>query len=83
VVPCLLQQYYSSAGTGILKHYMWSSGSGARRSIISTIRPRSRIQTYSSSRWMVHRTLPLRTDLVRVDEFICENNRNYSGLFKK
>jgi hypothetical protein len=32
--------------------------------------------------WMVHRTLPLRTDLDRVDEFICENNRDYSGLFK-
>ena len=33
--------------------------------------------------WMVHRTLPLRTDLQRVDEFICENNRDYSVLFKK
>ena len=33
--------------------------------------------------WMVHRTLPLRTDLERVEEFICENNRDYSGLFKK
>jgi hypothetical protein len=33
--------------------------------------------------WMVHRTLPLRTDLERVDEFICENNRDYSGLFQK
>jgi hypothetical protein len=32
---------------------------------------------------LVHRTLPLRTDLERVDEFICENNRDYSGLFKK
>src|SRR5579863_5110888 len=33
--------------------------------------------------WVVHRTLPLRTDLERVDEFICENNRDYSGLFQK
>jgi hypothetical protein len=33
--------------------------------------------------WVVHRTLPLRTDLERVGEFICENNRDYSGLFKK
>jgi hypothetical protein len=33
--------------------------------------------------WMVHRTLPLRTDLERVDEFVCENNRDYSGLFGK
>jgi len=33
--------------------------------------------------WVVHRTLPLRTDLERVDEFICENNHDYSGLFKK
>jgi hypothetical protein len=33
--------------------------------------------------WMVHRTLPLRTDLDRVDEFVCESNRDYSGLFKK
>jgi hypothetical protein len=33
--------------------------------------------------WMVHRALPLRTDLERVDEFICENNRDYSGLFQK
>ncbi len=31
--------------------------------------------------WMVHRTLPLRTDLERVDEFICENNRDYERLF--
>jgi hypothetical protein len=33
--------------------------------------------------WMVHRTLPLRTDLERVDEFVCESNRDYSGLFQK
>ena len=33
--------------------------------------------------WMVHRILPLRTDLERVDEFICENNHDYSGLFQK
>jgi hypothetical protein len=31
--------------------------------------------------WTVHRTLPLRTDLERVDEFICENNRDYKSLF--
>jgi len=24
--------------------------------------------------WVVHRTRPLRTDLERVEEFICENN---------
>ena len=30
--------------------------------------------------WMVHRTLPLRTDLERVEEFICENNGLISRL---
>lgn len=33
--------------------------------------------------WVVHRTLPLRMDLERVGEFVCENNHDYSGLFKK
>jgi hypothetical protein len=32
--------------------------------------------------WMVHRTLPIRTDLERVEEFICENNRDYQSLFR-
>jgi len=33
--------------------------------------------------WMVHRTLPVRTDLERVGEYICENNPDYSRLFQK
>ncbi len=33
--------------------------------------------------WTIQRTFPLRTDLERVDEFVCENNRDYTPLFKK
>ncbi len=33
--------------------------------------------------WVVHRTFPLRTDLEKVDEFVCENNEDYSKYFKK
>jgi len=33
--------------------------------------------------WTIQRTFPLRTDLERVDEFVCENNRDYRPLFKK
>jgi hypothetical protein len=31
--------------------------------------------------WTVTRTFALRTDLKRIDEFICENNRDYRPLF--
>ena len=31
--------------------------------------------------WMLTRTFTLRTDLRRIDEFICENNRDYRILF--
>ena len=31
--------------------------------------------------WMLTRTFTLRTDLRRIDEFICENNRDYRTLF--
>jgi hypothetical protein len=33
--------------------------------------------------WVVSRTFPLRPELDRVDEFVCENNRDYKELFKK
>jgi hypothetical protein len=33
--------------------------------------------------WRVTRNLGLRTDLVKVDEFVCENNRDYKPLFSK
>ena len=31
----------------------------------------------------VNRTFPLRPDLAKVDEFVCENNRDYTVFFKK
>ena len=33
--------------------------------------------------WTVSRTFPLRPDLNRIDEFVCENNKDYSKLFVK
>jgi len=33
--------------------------------------------------WVVDRTFPLRTELEKVDEFVCENNEDYSKYFKK
>ena len=33
--------------------------------------------------WTIVRGFPLRTDLTKVDEFICENNRDYSKFFEK
>jgi hypothetical protein len=33
--------------------------------------------------WTVTRSFGLRTDLVKIDEFVCENNPDYSKLFKK
>jgi hypothetical protein len=33
--------------------------------------------------WTVSRTFPLRPDLNKIDEFVCENNRDYSKLFVK
>jgi hypothetical protein len=33
--------------------------------------------------WTITRTFPLRTDLEKIDEFVCENNRDYGKLFKK
>jgi hypothetical protein len=33
--------------------------------------------------WTITRTFPLRTDLEKIDEFVCENNRDYRRLFKK
>jgi hypothetical protein len=32
---------------------------------------------------MVPRTFPLRPELEKIDEFVCENNRDYKPLFKK
>jgi hypothetical protein len=31
--------------------------------------------------WIVQRTFPLRPDLEKVEEFVCENNRDYKPLF--
>ena len=33
--------------------------------------------------WTILRGFPLRTDLTKVDEFICENNKDYSKFFDK
>ena len=33
--------------------------------------------------WKMTRTFTLRPDLERVDEFVCENNRDYSSFYKK
>jgi len=33
--------------------------------------------------WTIVRGFPLRTDLTKVDEFICENNKDYSKYFEK
>ena len=33
--------------------------------------------------WTIVRSFPLRTDLDKVDEFVCENNKDYKSLFGK
>ena len=33
--------------------------------------------------WTLKRTFPLRPELTKVDEFVCENNRDYKPYFKK
>lgn len=33
--------------------------------------------------WVLTRTFPLRTDLDKVDEYVCENNKEYKDLFGK
>jgi hypothetical protein len=33
--------------------------------------------------WAIVRTFPLRSDLDKVDEFVCENNKDYKNLFGK
>jgi hypothetical protein len=33
--------------------------------------------------WTVKRVFPVRKDLDKIGEFVCENNQDYSGLFKK
>jgi hypothetical protein len=33
--------------------------------------------------WSVKRSFPVRPDLVKIDEFICENNKEYQHLFAK
>ena len=33
--------------------------------------------------WIVSRIFPLRPELEKVDEFVCENNQNYNKFFKK
>jgi hypothetical protein len=33
--------------------------------------------------WTLSRTFPLRADLEKVDEYVCENNRDYKDLFGK
>jgi hypothetical protein len=33
--------------------------------------------------WVMTRDFPLRADLNKIDEFVCENNRDYTPLFQK
>jgi hypothetical protein len=33
--------------------------------------------------WKLERVFPRRPDLAKINEFVCENNHDYSGLFKK
>ena len=33
--------------------------------------------------WTIKRGYPLRSDLQTLNEFVCENNRNYKELFEK
>ena len=33
--------------------------------------------------WTITRTFAARTDLEKISEFVCENNRDYNKLFKK
>src|SRR6185369_14932325 len=33
--------------------------------------------------WTVSRSFALRPDLVKIDEFVCENNKDYSSFFEK
>ena len=33
--------------------------------------------------WKLERVFPRRADLAKIGEFVCENNHDYSGLFKK
>jgi len=33
--------------------------------------------------WIISRTFPLRPEMEKVDEFVCENNRDYRPFFKK
>jgi hypothetical protein len=33
--------------------------------------------------WTVSRSFGLRPDLVKIDEFVCENNKDYSSFFEK
>src|SRR5207253_1312859 len=33
--------------------------------------------------WTVSRAFAVRTDLTKIDEFVCENNRDYSSFFEK
>ncbi len=33
--------------------------------------------------WTVTRSFALRPDLVKIDEFVCENNKDYSSFFEK
>ena len=54
---------------------------GARRRC--STRSRSRIRMSSKSPTRSRRSFGLRPDLKRIDEFICENNRDYRPLFGK
>jgi len=33
--------------------------------------------------WKITRSLGLRTDLAKIDEFVCEHNPDYGKLFEK
>ncbi len=56
-----------------------------RRSSFNTLEYQATIEDPNvfEKPWTIVRTFPLRTDLERVDEFVCENNRDYKELFQK
>ena len=56
-----------------------------RRSSFDTLEYQATIEDANvfEKPWIVSRTFPLRPELERVDEFVCENNQDYSKLFKK
>ncbi len=56
-----------------------------RRSAFDTLQYEATIEDPNvfEKPWKLTRTFPLRPELEKVDEFVCENNHDYSKLFKK